>query len=625
MDLITAVVGFPLLGFLVLLFGGKRLGEPRAGWVGTAAVSLAFLAALGLWGVELRRPAGARVAVVRLFTWFRAGPLVAHVSLRVDELTVFMVLFVTGVAALIHLYSIGYMHRDPRFHQFFVYLNLFVFSMTVLVSANNLPLTFLGWEGVGACSYWLISFWFERPSAASAGKKAFIVNRIGDAGFVLGTALVFDHLHSVSYSVILPEAHRLSSGTLEAVVLLFFLAAVGKSAQLPLFVWLLDAMEGPTPVSALIHAATMVTAGVFLMARLSAFVTPAHTAATVIAAIGAVTAFLAAMAATSQHDIKKIVAYSTVSQLGYMMLGIGTGAYVAALFLMVTHAFYKALIFLGSGSVIHALDAEQDIRKMGALRRFMPITAVTMILGWLSIAGVPPFSGFFSKGSVLEAAFAREPVLWAIGVVTAVLTAYYMGRLVYVVFYNEPRYHQVIGDREPHESPRVMTVPLVILAAASVLGGLINLPVGHLAFLDRFLGPVFGSNLVALHLSGASRAALLATDAVAGLLGVVLAWRLWATRWRRPELEPALLEHGWYIDATYDRLIAQPMTKVAREADEVVDPRVIDGSVMGIAAVARRLGGLGRVVQSGLVRSYLLLMVAGIVVVMGYVLAVASR
>jgi NADH-quinone oxidoreductase subunit L len=539
MDLITAVVGFPLLGFLVLLFGGKRLGEPRAGWVGTAAVSLAFLAALGLWGVELRRPAGARVAVVRLFTWFRAGPLVAHVSLRVDELTVFMVLFVTGVAALIHLYSIGYMHRDPRFHQFFVYLNLFVFSMTVLVSANNLPLTFLGWEGVGACSYWLISFWFERPSAASAGKKAFIVNRIGDAGFVLGTALVFDHLHSVSYSVILPEAHRLSSGTLEAVVLLFFLAAVGKSAQLPLFVWLLDAMEGPTPVSALIHAATMVTAGVFLMARLSAFVTPAHTAATVIAAIGAVTAFLAAMAATSQHDIKKIVAYSTVSQLGYMMLGIGTGAYVAALFLMVTHAFYKALIFLGSGSVIHALDAEQDIRKMGALRRFMPITAVTMILGWLSIAGVPPFSGFFSKGSVLEAAFAREPVLWAIGVVTAVLTAYYMGRLVYVVFYNEPRYHQVIGDREPHESPRVMTVPLVILAAASVLGGLINLPVGHLAFLDRFLGPVFGSNLVALHLSGASRAALLATDAVAGLLGVVLAWRLWATRWRRPELEPA--------------------------------------------------------------------------------------
>jgi len=625
MDLITAVVGFPLLGFLVLLLGGKRLGEPRAGWVGTAAVSLAFLAALGLWGVELRRPAGARVAVVRLFTWFRAGPLVAHVSLRVDELTVFMVLFVTGVAALIHLYSIGYMHRDPRFHQFFVYLNLFVFSMTVLVSANNLPLTFLGWEGVGACSYWLISFWFERPSAASAGKKAFIVNRIGDAGFVLGTALVFDHLHSVSYSVILPEAHRLSSGTLEAVVLLFFLAAVGKSAQLPLFVWLLDAMEGPTPVSALIHAATMVTAGVFLMARLSAFVTPAHTAATVIAAIGAVTAFLAAMAATSQHDIKKIVAYSTVSQLGYMMLGIGTGAYVAALFLMVTHAFYKALIFLGSGSVIHALDAEQDIRKMGALRRFMPITAVTMILGWLSIAGVPPFSGFFSKGSVLEAAFAREPVLWAIGVVTAVLTAYYMGRLVYVVFYNEPRYHQVIGDREPHESPRVMTVPLVILAAASVLGGLINLPVGHLAFLDRFLGPVFGSNLVALHLSGASRAALLATDAVAGLLGVVLAWRLWATRWRRPELEPALLEHGWYIDATYDRLIAQPMTKVAREADGVVDPRVIDGSVMGIAAAARRLGGLGRVVQSGLVRSYLLLMVAGIVVVMGYVLAVASR
>lgn len=625
MDLITAVIGFPLLGFLVLLAFGKRIGEPRAGWVGTIATTLSFVAALALWGVVLARPADERVAVVRLFTWFRAGPLVAHISFRVDELTVFMVLFVTGVSSLIHLYSIGYMHRDPRFHQFFVYLNLFVFSMTVLVSSNNLPLTFLGWEGVGACSYWLISFWFERPSAASAGKKAFIVNRIGDAGFILGTALIVDHLHSVSYSVILPEAHRLSSGTLEAVALLFFLAAVGKSAQLPLFVWLLDAMEGPTPVSALIHAATMVTAGVFLMARLSAFVTPAHDAATVIAWIGAITAFVAAMAATSQHDIKKIVAYSTVSQLGYMMLGIGTGAYVAALFLMVTHAFYKALIFLASGSVIHSLDGEQDVRRMGALRRFMPITAVTMILAWLSIAGVPPFSGFFSKGSVLEAAFAHQPVLWAIGVVTAVLTAYYMGRLVYVVFYNEPRYQEVLGERSPHESPRVMTVPLVVLAVAAVLGGLINLPFGSLDFLDRFLAPVFGPSLVAVHLSGVARAALLATDAVAGLLGVGLAWQLWGHRWRRPELEPMVLQRGWYVDATYDRVIARPMTELALEADEVVDPKVIDGAVMGVAWAARRVGGLGRRIQTGLVRSYLLLMVAGIVVVMGYVLAVATR
>jgi len=625
MDLITAVVGFSLIGFLVLLFAGKRLGEPGAGWVGTIAATASFAAALALWGVELGRPVAARVVVVRLFTWFRAGGLVAHVAFRVDELTVVMVLFVTGVSALIHLYSIGYMHRDPRFHQFFVYLNLFVFSMTVLVSADNLPLTFLGWEGVGACSYWLISFWFERPAAASAGKKAFIVNRIGDTGFILATALVFAHLHSVSYAVILPEAHRLPSGTLEAVALLFFLAAVGKSAQIPLFVWLLDAMEGPTPVSALIHAATMVTAGVFLMARLSAFVTPAHAAAAVIAAIGAVTAFIAAMAATSQHDIKKIVAYSTVSQLGYMMLGIGTGAYVAALFLMVTHAFYKALIFLGSGSVIHALDGEQDVRRMGALRRLMPITAVTMILAWLSIAGVPPFSGFFSKGSVLEAAFAHQPLLWGLGVVTAVLTAYYMGRLVYVVFYNEPRYQEVLGDRTPHEAPRVMTVPLVILAAAAVLGGIINLPIGRLDFLDRFLGPVFGPALVGVHLSGTARAALLATDAIAGLLGVALAWQLWGHRWRRPELEPAILQQGWYVDATYDRLIAQPATRLAQEADEVIDPKVIDGAVMGVAAAARRLGGLGRVVQSGLVRSYLLIMVAGIVVVMGYVVAVASR
>ncbi|MHB8189058.1 MAG: NADH-quinone oxidoreductase subunit L [Ferrimicrobium sp.] len=623
LDLVAA---FPLVGFVVLLFGGRRLGDPRAGVVATAAVLASFVAAIVAWVGLLGRTANQRVELSHLYTWFQAGHLTLSVTLRLDPLSVVMILFVTGVASLIHIYSIGYMKNDPRYHVFFVYLNLFVFSMIVLVTANNFALTFLGWEGVGACSYWLISFWFERPSAASAGKKAFIVNRMGDVGFLIGSFLVFTNLHSLSFSQVLPAAHQLSSGTAEAIALCFFLAAAGKSAQLPLFVWLLDAMEGPTPVSALIHAATMVTAGVYLMARLSPILALAPVAQTTIAVIGVATAFVAAMAATSQHDIKKIVAYSTVSQLGYMMLGIGTGAYVAAIFLMVTHAFYKALIFLSSGSVIHSLDSEQDIRKMGGLRKLLPITSITMILAWLSIAGVPPFSGFFSKGSVLEGAFAKSPFLWAAGVVTAILTAYYMGRLVYVVFYEEPRWQETAQGHTPHESPRVMTIPLIVLAAASVVGGVIDLPFGKSTeFLTSWLGTVVGPSLSHYALSGTAKDLLLATDAVAALIGVFLAWRAWGKSPDHPALEPKLLANGWYIDRTFDRLIAQPGTAAANLADQIVDPLVIDGAVSGVVRLARFSGGLGRQLQSGLVRSYLLVMVGGIVVMLGYVLVSATR
>ncbi len=619
------VIGFPLLGFLVLLAFGKRIGDPGAGWVGTIAIALSFVAAVVTWILLLSKHAGQRTQVLRLFQWIHAGGFHVNITFRADPLSVVMMLFVTGVAALIHLYSIGYMKRDARFHQFFVYLNLFVFSMLVLVTANNLPLTFLGWEGVGACSYWLISFWFERPSAASAGKKAFIINRIGDMGFMLGTFLVFENLHSVSYSQVLPAAHRLPAGTAEAIALLFFLAAAGKSAQLPLFTWLLDAMEGPTPVSALIHAATMVTAGVYLMARLSPILALAHAASTTIAIIGVVTAFVAAMAATSQTDIKKIVAFSTVSQLGYMMLGIGTGAYVAAIFLMVTHAFYKALIFLSSGSVIHSLDSEQSIRRMGALAKLMPITAWTMIIAWLSIAGVPPFSGFFSKGSILEDAFGRNELLWVVGVVTALLTAYYMGRLVFVVFYGKPRWQEVTKCHEPHESPRIMTIPLIVLAVAAAVAGLLNLPYSGLRFLHNWLSPVFGSALVSYHLSASEKVLLPATDAVVALLGVVIAWRLWRNHSERKALEPTVLLKGWYLDSFYDRTFARGGTALAKFGDRVVDPTIIDGAVGGVAWLFRWVGGLGRKVQSGLVRSYLLIMVGGIVVMLAYVLVSAAR
>jgi len=625
MVVLGLVIGFPLLGFLVLLAFGKRMGDPGAGWFGTIAVASSFVAAIATWIVLLTKHGSHRTQVLHLFSWFHAGAFQVNFAFRADPLSVVMILFVTGVSAVIHLYSIGYMKRDARFHQFFVYLNLFVFSMLVLVTANNLPLTFLGWEGVGACSYWLISFWFERPSAASAGKKAFIINRIGDMGFMLGTFLVFLNFHSVSYSTVLPEAHRLPTGTAEAIALLFFLAAAGKSAQLPLFTWLLDAMEGPTPVSALIHAATMVTAGVYLMARLAPILSLAHAASFTIAIIGAITAFVAAMGATAQTDIKKIVAFSTVSQLGYMMLGIGTGAYVAAIFLMVTHAFYKALIFLSSGSVIHSLDNEQSIRRMGALAKLMPITAWTMIVAWLSIAGVPPFSGFFSKGSIIEDAYGRNEVLWVIGVVTALLTAYYMGRLVFVVFYGKARWQEVTHGHEPHESPRVMTIPLIVLAVAAAVAGLLNLPYSGLRFLHDWLSPVFGSALVNYPLSTSEKVLLPVTDTVFALLGIFLAWRLWRSHSERKAFEPTVLFKGWYVDTFYDRTFARGGTALAKLGDRVVDPTIIDGAVGGVAWIFRWIGGLGRKVQSGLVRSYLLIMIAGIVVILTYVLVSAAR
>ncbi len=619
------VILFPLVGFLVLLALGKKIGNPRAGYLATGMILAAFIAAIVSWIQLLGRPSSDRVITSHLFTWFQAGHLHLSIAFRLDPLSTVMILFVTGVAALIHLYSIGYMKEDPRYHQFFVYLNLFVFTMLVLVTAGNLALTFLGWEGVGACSYWLISFWFDRPAAATAGKKAFIVNRVGDIGFLAGSFLVFEHLGSLSYSSFLPHAHLLSSGTAEAIALCFFVAAVGKSAQIPLFVWLLDAMEGPTPVSALIHAATMVTAGVYLMARISPILALAPTAQLVIAILGVATAFIAAMAATSQQDIKKIVAYSTVSQLGFMMLGIGTGAYVAAIFLMVTHAFYKALIFLSSGSVIHSLDSEQDIRKMGALRKLMPITAITMILAWLSIAGVPPFSGFFSKGSVIENAYGKSPYLWIFAVLAAILTAYYMGRLVYRVFYEEPRWQEVTNGHAPHESGRVMTIPLIVLATASVIAGLLDLPIHGLEYLTNWLGPVFGTALAHYHLSEATKLSLMGVDAVAALIGIFFAWRIWAKSGTHPALEPKVLANGWYVDRTYDRIFAQPGTAMANFADTTVDPVVIDGAVSGVARIASWIGGFGKSVQSGLVRSYLLIVVAGVVVMLGYVLVAATR
>ncbi len=511
--------------------------------------------------------------------------------------------------------------------KFFLYLNLFVFAMLMLVLADNLLVTFFGWEGVGVCSYFLIAFWFERPSAASAGKKAMIYNRIGDAGFLVALFLIFERTGSLDYLTVFSRLGRISPTDMTAIALLLFLGAVGKSAQLPLFPWLADAMEGPTPVSALIHAATMVTAGVYLMVRINPILHASPDAAHVIAWIGLATALLGATAGCAQNDIKKVLAYSTISQLGYMFLAVGCGAYVAAIFLMLTHAFYKALLFLGAGSVIHAMDDEQDIKVMGALHAVMPLTGIAFLIGWLSIAGVPPFSAFWSKSDVLENAFGISPVLWAIAALTAFLTAYYVGREYMLVFRGVRRWREAHaqgdGGLHPHDPVAVMAVPLVVLAVCSAIAGVIDLPFHNLVFLERWLNPVDGGTLYH-HPEG-----LVATwtfgviDGVLAIAGAVTAAQLWRRAVNRPALEPSLLAAAWGIDGAYDRFLARP-SRAGAVALAEGDRRVIDGAVMGLARLVRASGSRLRRVQDGYVRNYALGLVAGVVLLVGYMIVRAG-
>ncbi len=441
------IPALPLLGFVLILLVGRRLGEPAAGWLATGAMGGSFLATVVVFFGLLAEDEPERFYIQKIFTWVPAGSFSVDVGFLVDPLSIAMSLFITGVGTMIHLYSVGYMHGDPNYSKFFLYLNLFAASMLVLVLGDNLLLTFLGWEGVGACSYLLISFWFTSEANASAGKKAFVTNRIGDFGFMLATFLVFKSIGSINYADIIVEAPALAIGTATGITLLMLLAATGKSAQIPLFVWLPDAMAGPTPVSALIHAATMVTSGVYLLTRLNPVLAAAEPwSLSLIAWVGALTALVAALAALVQNDIKKVLAYSTVSQLGYLFMAIGVGAYVPAIFHMITHAFFKALLFLGSGSVIHGMHDEQDMRRMGGLYKLMPITAGTFIIGWLAIAGVPPFAGFWSKDEILLYAFDVNPLLWFVGLVTALLTAFYMTRQVILTFFGRTRFFDAHAD-----------------------------------------------------------------------------------------------------------------------------------------------------------------------------------
>jgi len=621
----------PLAGFVVVVAVGRRLGDPLAGWVGTVAVAASFVVACFMLGGIFALSASHRVFVENYYTWIHAGGFSVPVGIQVDQLSITMCMFITGVSALIHLYSIGYMKGDPDYSKFFIYLNLFVFSMLVLVLADNLLLTFVGWEGVGVCSYWLVSFWFHRETAASAGKKAFIYNRVGDAAFLLAIFLIFEKTGTLLYESgpgggIFGQVSHLGGGTGTAAVLLLLFAATGKSAQIPLFNWLPDAMEGPTPVSALIHAATMVTAGVYLLCRMNHLLVLSNTGMEVIAIIGGVTAFVAATIACAQQDIKKVLAFSTVSQIGYMVLAVGSGAYVAAIFLMVCHAFFKGLLFLGAGSVIHGLEDEQDLKRMGALRRTMKWTTYTFMVGWLAIAGIPPLSGFWAKGDVLENVYVHYKPLWALGLLTAILTAYYMTRLEVLAFGDEPRWDKVGPHGEPahhtpHESPWVMRLPLVVLAFFAAVGGVLNLPWAHSFSLNNFLGPVFSGTLYndGLHSSGIW--ALSITDAVAAIIGVTIAYVLWrGADVDKPRLEPQFLQRVWYWDDFYDLVIGRPSQRLAAFLAWVVDARVIDGAVNGAAQLVKVTGSASRKLQTGYVRNYALGIALGLAAIIVFML-----
>ncbi len=608
------LVALPLLGAVLNLFFGKKIGEPLSGWIAFALVGIG-------WGIAVGPTIGfvtgsASPETIYLFSWI---PIVgADIAILWDPLSGLLTMIVTGVGALIHLYSIGYMHGDERYPRFFAYLNLFIASMMILVLASNYAVMFIGWELVGLSSYLLISFWFTKPTAAAAGKKAFIVNRIGDWGFLVALMMIFAAFGTFDFGVIFSSAPAvLTTGAATAITLLLFLGATGKSAQIPLYIWLPDAMEGPTPVSALIHAATMVTAGVFMMSRSAVLFDLAPISGGVVATVGAATALLAAVIAVTQMDIKKVLAYSTISQLGYMVLAVGAGAYTAGVFHLTTHAFFKALLFLGAGSVIHAMASEQDMRKMGGLRKVMPVTFITMTVAWLAIAGIFPFSGFWSKDEVLAAVFAKGGpwmILWLVGVIAALLTAFYMTRLYVMTFLGKPRWAE---DARPHESPLTMGVPLMVLALFATVFGMFNTP-ARLTF-EHFLEPSFAligeSEPMALGLLiGLATFTFLVATA-----GIVWAW----LRYHGDELpveEGGFWQRGldaFGVDDFYGKVVVAPGKKISEWFSDTVDPKGIDGVTHGLANGVRSSGEGMRQFQSGQVRSY-----AGGIAVAGVLLIV---
>ncbi|TSD64584.1 NADH-quinone oxidoreductase subunit L [Inquilinus sp. KBS0705] len=627
-NLIWLIPVLPLAGFVINGLGRNALSKNLIGAIGSLLVLVSF--GISVAAFFQIKSSGVPINVT-LFDWISVGNFKIPFSFLVDQLSSIMLLIITGVGFLIHLYSIGYMHDDKGFGKFFAYLNLFVFFMLLLVMGSNYVIMFIGWEGVGLCSYLLIGFWYTNPSYADAAKKAFVMNRIGDLGFLLGIFLLVNTFGSVAYAEIFPKASAaVSAGApIVLITLLLFVGAVGKSAQLPLFTWLPDAMAGPTPVSALIHAATMVTAGIYMIARSNILFTLAPDTMEVIAIVGLATAAFAALIALTQTDIKKVLAYSTVSQLGYMFLGLGVGAYTGAFFHVLTHAFFKALLFLGAGSVIHAMGGEQDMRKMGGLKGNIKVTFITMLVGTIAIAGIPPFSGFFSKDEILAAAFAHSTTFYVVGVITAGLTSFYMFRMMYLTFWGKFRgTHE--QEHHLHESPANMTIPLIVLAILSAIGGMIGVPAvmgGHHE-LGAYLAPVFeqSTKLLGEHeLSRNTEWILMGTSVLIAIVAMGYAYSKYVSKAHVPvadqEERPALANlsyHKFYIDELYDKVIRKPLDALSVFFYKVVELSGIDGFVNGLGKSSIEASKGLRLLQTGNVGFYIFMMVVGIIAILVY-------
>jgi NADH-quinone oxidoreductase subunit L len=654
-DYVWLIPMFPAIGFLINGFFGRRYSKKVVGWVACSALGLSFLTSILIFFELIGRPPTERVFEKVIFDWVVSGSFQTVIGYQIDPLSILMALVVSGVSFFIHIYSLGYMHDDPGYPRYFTYLNLFVFMMLNLILANNFLLMFVGWEGVGLCSYLLIGFWFEKDSAANAGKKAFVVNRVGDFGFILGMFLLFTSLgkHGIwtlDFTEVFANVNKLDTATVTAITILFFIGACGKSAQIPLYVWLPDAMEGPTPVSSLIHAATMVTAGVYMIARCNVLYTMAPLSMAIVAIVGVATAIYTASIGFCQNDIKKVLAYSTISQLGYMFLGVGVGAFSAGIFHLMTHAFFKGLLFLGAGSVMHALSGELDMRKMGALRKKIPITFWTFFIATLAIAGVPGLSGFFSKDEILWQAFSSSHghfVLWLVAAIAAGMTAFYMFRALFMTFFGQSRVDEHVAHHI-HESPKIMTVPLMVLAVLSIIGGYIGVPhvLGGANHIHEFLAPVLGGGAEPAkahagisiltqawassgegggHSAAALELLMMVISVVIALIGIGIAYLFYV---KNPAL-PKLLAERWkglyklvfnkyYVDELYEILFIKSLKGLGTGLWKGFDDFVIDGTINGIAYLIGWLSGVMRRMQTGLVQNYAFSMVIGGIVLVAY-------
>lgn len=626
----------PLLGFFINgLFGKKLRNEKLIGTISTLAVFIPFIIGVITFYELLSLDPGSRHIILSYYNWITAGSFSVNYAYLVDPLSISLVLIVTGIGSLIHFYSIGYMHGDKGFAKFFAFLNLFIFAMLNLILADNFLLIFLGWEGVGLCSYFLIGFWYEKKFTGDAAKKAFIINRIGDFGFMIAMFFIYSTFNTLDVSRFLEgiSGYNVGDPLLLTIALLLFLGATGKSAQIPLFVWLPDAMAGPTPVSALIHAATMVTAGVYLIARTSLLYALSPLAQTVIFYIGLLTAVMAATIALKQNDIKKILAYSTVSQLGFMFIALGTGVYWVAIFHLITHAFFKALLFLGSGSVIHGMHDEQDITKMGGLKNKMKITFITFFIGSLAISGIPPLSGFFSKDAIIFETYIEDGTFFMlIALIVSAITAFYMFRLVALTFYGKPKYDE--KSLHPHESPFTMTFTLIILAILSIIGGFIGVPhfTGIPTYLEEWLAPVFEkSNLILASIhpveepSYNTEILLIVLAVCVSVVSIILSFRKYSGQETSAKAKGfgKVLENKYYVDEVYEAAVVNPIQKTSESfLWKILDVKIIDGAVNGIAKYVSNLGFDWRKIQTGVIQDYTAVSVAGIVMIILYLLLV---